>query len=214
MNCRFRVDDHIDLFIWDIEKEMRFDDFKALIHHRCGIYRDLGAHIPDRMIQCLFQSDIGELLSLQITERTSGSRQYKPADIFFRMALETLPDRDMFRIDRIELRSVFFQCGIDQIASGNQENALELLREILRDAAANRPAEPAQEPPAEPAGENPGLFPRPRYNGENKCNTAGGAASPLRGLRPDPWNLCRSSYRREAEPMLCRQTQRGGMLPA
>ena len=38
-------------------------------------------------------------------------------------------------------------CLAVQIASGNRENALELLREILRDAAASRPAEPAQENP-------------------------------------------------------------------
>ena len=38
-------------------------------------------------------------------------------------------------------------CLAVQAGSGNVENALELLREILRDAAANRPAEAVQENP-------------------------------------------------------------------
>ena len=58
---RLRVHDHVDPVEVDAEQLVGLDHLEALVHERRRVDRDLGAHVPGRVLQRVGDRDVAEL---------------------------------------------------------------------------------------------------------------------------------------------------------
>ena len=50
MNNTLPLNDNLDFFNWNMEKDMCFQNFQRFIHHGSGIYSNLSSHRPVGML--------------------------------------------------------------------------------------------------------------------------------------------------------------------
>ncbi len=84
----------------DGKKVMRLNEFEALIHHRCRIDADLGAHRPVRVRDRLRGGDACHIGGTHRAEWAAAGGQDDPAHLIDPSARQTLKDRIMLAVDR------------------------------------------------------------------------------------------------------------------
>ena len=75
---------------------------KRLVEHRSGIDGDLVAHIPVGMTQCVGNGNALQLPGIERAERATGGGYDKTVDRSGILTHETLVDRRMLGVDRVD----------------------------------------------------------------------------------------------------------------
>ena len=75
MDHRLGMDEDIKLFQTNRKKVKRLNQFKALVHHRCGIDADLCTHVPIGMRNGLRWRNIPHFLKREGTEGSAACGQ-------------------------------------------------------------------------------------------------------------------------------------------
>lgn len=99
MNDRLGVYQHRYPFGRYAEQPVRLDHLESFIDQRGAVDRDLVAHPPLGMLQCLFHRYVSQLLAAAVAESSAAASDDQPSHgrLFSRQALE---DRRVFRVDR------------------------------------------------------------------------------------------------------------------
>ena len=120
MHNRLRMNEHLDLLHRHAEEPFGFDDFKTFVHHRGGVDRDLRAHLPIRVFECVSCGNGLHLLTGKRTERSAGSGQEDLLNLRPVFAYKRLEDRGMFAIYG-EYRRVVLKCQLaDNLSCHNE----------------------------------------------------------------------------------------------
>src|SRR5262245_31744145 len=93
MDDRLGMDQDLDLLRGQVEEPARFDDLEPLVHQCGGVYRDLRAHFPRRMLEGLVHAHPCQLLLWHRPEWSAGRREQDAVDIGSIVPLEALEDR-------------------------------------------------------------------------------------------------------------------------
>ncbi|MNI63670.1 hypothetical protein D3C73_1190580 [compost metagenome] len=91
---------HVDLFIRETKQPVGFNYLQAFVNHRCRIDRDLRAHGPVRMPECIFNRDVPQLLSRPVAEGTARGGYRNGMNIIRVFAIQALEYRGMLAVDR------------------------------------------------------------------------------------------------------------------
>ena len=94
------MEEDVNLFRAEAEEPMRLDDLQGLIHHRGGVDRDLGAHVPNGMGERIVDRDLFQLLKRGITKRAAAGSEHNAGDFFSAAGLQRLENRAMLAVDR------------------------------------------------------------------------------------------------------------------
>ncbi|OIQ75703.1 hypothetical protein GALL_426240 [mine drainage metagenome] len=97
------MDDDRDSVVWDIEEQVRLDQFKPLVGHRCGIDADYRAHRPLRMRERLLDRHVAELSQLASAEWAARGCDDQAQHLARRATAQGLGDRRMLGVDRHDL---------------------------------------------------------------------------------------------------------------
>ena len=81
------------------EKMVSLDDLQSLVHECGRIHRDLGAHLPGRMVQGFLYSHLAQLTEGFSEKRTAGSGQEDPLDLGPLLSVETLMNGAVLAVD-------------------------------------------------------------------------------------------------------------------
>ena len=114
------MNEHLDLLHRHAEEPFGFDDFKSFVHHRGGVDRDLRAHLPIRVFECISCGNGLHLFAGKRTERSAGSSQEDLLNLRAVFAYKRLEDRGMFAIDG-EYRRMVLKGQIADDLSGHDE---------------------------------------------------------------------------------------------
>ena len=120
MNDALRMDEHLDSFCRNAKQPLCLNHLKTLIHHRCGVNRDFGTHIPSGMLQGICLCDVGYLIHRLQAERTTRCRQQYLFNLIVTLAHDTLEDGRMLTVNRQYRRMVFVGQLADQFTGHNQ----------------------------------------------------------------------------------------------
>ena len=95
------MNNDLDLVIRNVEQEVSFEHFEALVHHGSRVNRNFLAHAPHRMIQGVGDSDFFKLFNRPFAERTTRSRDFEEFNFVFALAaFEALENGTVFRVNR------------------------------------------------------------------------------------------------------------------
>ena len=136
MNDRRRVHDDVDVVIRQVEEEMRLDQLEPLVRKRCGVDRDLRAHVPGRVRKRFARCDAFQVLARSPAERPTGGGEHEGVDLVGRPAFEALERPRVLAVDGNETPSPALLRVEGKIS--RRDEAL-LVREREIDAALERP---------------------------------------------------------------------------
>src|SRR4029077_10487219 len=110
-----------------VRKEVQpssLDRLERLVHQRCGVDGDLGAHAPGWMRERFFRRHARQALLVAISKRASGGGEDQARDILHSLPQQALPDRRMLAVDGSEAIESFagdsFQCDADQVTARHE----------------------------------------------------------------------------------------------
>ena len=63
------VDDDPHVFVGYSEEVVHLYDLEALVHHRGGVYCDLGSHLPRRVLECILGTGVPQARLVEEEER-------------------------------------------------------------------------------------------------------------------------------------------------
>src|SRR6266550_4496189 len=87
----------------DVEELVCLDDFESLVHQGGTVNRDLCAHVPCWMRECIRNGDVLQLVACTAAERTAARGQDDAPHLGRTSAAQALVNRGMFRVDRHDL---------------------------------------------------------------------------------------------------------------
>ena len=99
-----RMHDDVDGVVVDIVQPVCFDDLQALVREGGRVDRDLGAHRPRRMAQCLLRRHARERLRRGVEERAARGGEHQAGDRGAGLPDQALPDRRVLGVDRAQPR--------------------------------------------------------------------------------------------------------------
>jgi len=102
MDGALRLHDDFDLVVGHVEQMMRLDDLEPLVHERGGVDRNLGAHMPGRMFQCLSRRDVTQIVARATSERPARCGDPQFGDLALVLAEQALVDCPVLGVDRHE----------------------------------------------------------------------------------------------------------------
>src|SRR5215471_10855334 len=88
-----------DLVGGESEKPARLDYLEALVHQGCGVYGDLGPHLPGRVSKCLVDGSGLHLFKGCEPKRTPGCSKDEPFDFVILLAAQALVQCIMLAVD-------------------------------------------------------------------------------------------------------------------
>ena len=136
MHGRGRVDHDLDPVVVEVEEEVRLDQLEALVGERRRVDRDLRAHVPGRVRECVIWGHIGQFLARPTPKWAAGCGENKGVNGLRIAALEALVGGGVFAVDREQPPSPTPPGGRRQFASRHE--AL-LVREGEVDPSLERP---------------------------------------------------------------------------
>ena len=117
------MNDDVDALHADAEEPAGFDHFKAFVEECGGVDGDLRAHFPSRVLECLGEGDVGDLVGRQRAEGAAGRGENQPGDFRFAaaMAVEALENRVVFAIDGQEFDAALFRRSGDDFTCHDED---------------------------------------------------------------------------------------------
>ena len=117
MHDGFRMHQNINLFIGNAEQPMSFRDFKALVHHGCGVNRDLCAHRPVGMGKRFFDRYRSQFFPCAVAEASAACGYDQAFDLAHPVALQALEDSTVLTVDRNQGSAMKCKCPCDQFTA-------------------------------------------------------------------------------------------------
>ena len=102
MDGALRLHDDFDFVVGHVEQIMSLDNFEPLVHERRGVDRNLGAHMPGRMFQCLSRRDVTQIVARATSERPARCGDPQLGDLALVLAEQALVDCPVLGVDRHE----------------------------------------------------------------------------------------------------------------
>ena len=116
----FGVHDHVDLVGLEVEEPLGFDDFEAFVHHRGGVDRDLGAHVPVGVLEGLGGLGACDVRAVPGAERAAGGRQVHALHGVVAGAQQALEDGGVLGVDGQDGAAVLAR-GLGDDGAGGHE---------------------------------------------------------------------------------------------